>query len=140
MVLGRAVAASELRPAELPGYVAVLAEEERLPVLVPRAAGIVHGVVAEIPDRHERDRVTFFEETEYRPEVKEVRLLEGGTVRALVHTDTSLATEAREQWSFERWRREDKAQMLVSREAGCATSPTATTPPPTRSGTVPSPR
>jgi hypothetical protein len=113
-VLGRPVPEEQLAAARLPGYRRVRAAAATYPVLLPRAGGVVEGVVLRAATRRDVARILHFEQAEYEPRVLPVDLVGDGRrleARVFMALDSMGLTE--EDWDLESWAREHKAAFLA---------------------------
>ncbi len=115
-VTGRLWTADRFTGARLAGARLVRLRGETFPMLVAAPGVWVPGVVVEGLTESDLDRIRFFESVEYQPAMVEVELQVGGRVEARAFAATLRAVHDEEPWSFEIWRRRDKARALRETE------------------------
>ncbi len=115
-VTGRPWTADRFTGARLAGARLVSLRGETFPMLVAAPGVWVPGVLVEGLTESDLDRIGFFESVEYRPATVEVELRAGGRVAARAFAATLRAVHHEEPWSFEIWRRRDKARALRETE------------------------
>ncbi len=115
-VTGRPWAADRFTGARLADTRLVRLRGETFPMLVAAPGVWVPGVLVEGLIESDLDRIGFFESVEYRPCTVEVELQVGAWVEARAYATTLRAVHDQEPWSFEVWRRRDKARALREAE------------------------
>jgi len=98
----------ELTPAWLPGFRRVRAKGAHYPVLAPRTAAWVPGLVARGLDERALVRAAHFEGHEYEPRRLEVRLGRRGRTRAWLFMPRHGGFATAEPWSYGHWLRTRK--------------------------------
>ena len=111
-VIGRAVAAATLIPAELRGFRRVGVEGAAYPILVPQVNGRVDGVVFDGLSPAEIGRLDRYEGPNYRTGEQPVRLGDGRRVTARVYLPTDRIRPSLVDWSLADWRVNHKAAYL----------------------------
>ena len=109
VVLGRAAEDVTTIEDTLPGWRRVFMAGETYPVVVPSPGHTVDGVRVEIPGAQVRQRLTYFEGSEYRTE--HVTLASGEKADVLV--GSKLAKSGTQDWDFDAWKKRDKARFLA---------------------------
>ena len=102
IVLGRAPAPGELRPARAPGYATRRLTDEDYPVLVPAEGEAVEGLLLSPPAPEEMDRLAFYEGAEF--DFAELTVECGaGREPALYFRPTEAADAICAPWDFQCW-------------------------------------
>ncbi|MDJ0947315.1 MAG: gamma-glutamylcyclotransferase family protein [Alphaproteobacteria bacterium] len=124
-VLGRVLAAEACLPMNLAGFRRHGVRGRTYPILVPAAAGVVRGIMAQGLAEADALRLTWYESDDY--EIRECRLRGAGGARATawVYLPRPGIMVAEGGWDFQAWRRRHKAEAL-RRLAGGLAGPTPT--------------
>lgn len=111
-VIDRASDHLSFTTAALGGYVAETAHGYTFPTLVPRAGGLVSGIVTHGLTDEDVDRIAYFEDTEYAPVGVEVST---GHARLAARTFMSTASlrSSGEAWDFGLWRLHHKPVLVA---------------------------
>ena len=116
LVIGRPWTADRFTSARLAGSQLVRLRGETFPMLVTAPGVWVPGVLARGLTASDLDRIGFFESVEYQPATVEVEVSSGECVEARAFATTRRAVHDEAPWSFEDWRRRDKARALRETE------------------------
>ncbi len=112
-LLGRPVAAGELRPVVLHGFRRVAARNASYPVLLPDPEGRVEGVLF-LAGAEDVRRINHYECDEYRAELHHVRTAAGEKVAAWLFLGRETVMEAGDRpWDLATWVRRHKAAFFA---------------------------
>ena len=111
LVLDRCLTDRDQIPALLRGHRTARAVAQPFPLLVPAEDVAVEGLALRRPSRRDEERITWFEEDEYRPEWRTVESALG-PLRARVFFAQEPLRPSGIAWDFARWRREEKNDYL----------------------------
>lgn len=101
-----------LEPALLPGFRRVRCKGALYPVLAPAKGQRVPGLVCRGLDERAVLRMAHFEGTQYLPQALEVRTQSGAKESAWLFMPRHGGFATREPWSYERWLRTSKRQIM----------------------------